>query len=206
MTMYEDEAVLIAGLLDKDDQAFRHAIRQFHPAMISLARSLVGPAIADEVVQESWFSVIKALPGFERRSRLKTWILRIVANEAKTRLRRENRLTSLDAMKGDDPEMAGRFHQSGHWVDGPVEWDADSPDALLSRDELRECMERLVAALPDRQSGVLNLREQQGYSLAEICNILDVSESNVRVLLHRARTRLFRCVEHFQDTGECCVD
>lgn len=206
MTVYEDETTLIAGLLDQEDQAFRHAVRQYHPAMISLARSLVGQAIADEVVQESWFSVIKALPKFEGRSSLKTWILRIVANEAKTRLRRENRLTSLDAMTGDDPEMSGRFDQGGHWIDGPVGWDADSPDALLSSEELRECMELLISALPDRQSAVLNLREQQGYTLADICNILEVSESNVRVLLHRARTRVFKCVEHFQDTGECCVD
>ncbi|MGB0693037.1 MAG: RNA polymerase sigma factor, partial [Pseudomonadales bacterium] len=77
--------------------------------------------------------------------------------------------------------------------------------ALIARDELNACMQQLIEVLPDMQSATLNLRENQGYSLAEICNILDVSESNVRVLLHRARQRLFRCIEHFQATGECCT-
>ncbi|MEX2488074.1 MAG: RNA polymerase sigma factor [Pseudomonadales bacterium] len=206
MTSYDTESDLIEGLMRKDEQAFRDAIRQYHPSMISLARSLTGHAIADEVVQESWFSVLKALPKFEGRSTFKTWVLRIVANEAKTRLRKENRQTSLEAMTGDDPEMAGRFDQNGFWIDQPIGWDADSPDELLSSGELKECMERLLTTLPEQQCATLNLREQQGYSLAEICNILEVSESNVRVLLHRARTRMFKCVEHFQDTGECCVD
>ncbi|MBD3647159.1 MAG: RNA polymerase sigma factor [Pseudomonadales bacterium] len=203
--MYEDETDLIEGLIKQEDQAFRYAITQYHSSMMYLANSLVGTKLADEVVQESWFSVLQALPKFERRSSLKTWILRIVANEAKSRLRKENRLTSLDAMTAQDPDLAARFDDSGHWAVQPIQWDMDSPDELLSTEELRECMERLVASLPELQSATLNLREQQGYSLQEICNILEVSESNVRVLLHRARNRLFRCIEHFQDTVECHV-
>lgn len=204
--MYDNETNLIAGLIAREDQAFRQAIAQYHGSMMALAHNIIGPKLADEVVQESWFSVLKALPGFERRSSLKTWILRIVANEAKTRLRRENRQTSLDAMTAEDPELLNRFDQHGHWADQPRQWHMDSPDALLSSEELKACMERLLSALPELQSATLNLREQQGYSLKEICNILEVSESNVRVLLHRARNRVFRCVEHFEDTGECRVD
>lgn len=203
--MYENETDLITGLINKEDRAFRYAIQQYHSSMMYLAQSLVGMKLADEVVQESWFSVLKSLPKFERRSSLKTWIQRIVANEAKSRLRKENRMTSLDAMTAEDPEMVSRFDDSGHWQIHPVQWDADSPDELLSSEELKACMELLLSSLPELQSATLNLREQQGYSLKEICNILEVSESNVRVLLHRARNRLFRCVEHFQDTGECHV-
>lgn len=203
--MYNDEAALIAGLVAGHDDAYRAAIRAYQSSMRYLARSLVEEKIADEVVQEAWLSALRAIARFERRSSLKTWLLRIVANEGKTRLRKENRLTSLDAMLEADPRMLERFDDTKHWQPGPGHWSDDSPEALITRDELNACMQQLIEVLPDMQSATLNLRENQGYSLAEICNILDVSESNVRVLLHRARQRVFRCIEHFQATGECCT-
>lgn len=193
---------MIAG----DDRAFRAAITAYQHSMKYLARSLVGDKFADEVVQEAWFSALKAIARFDKRSSLKTWLLRIVANEGKTRLRREKRMTSLEAMTEADPAMSSRFDNTGHWESGPLQWDVDSPDALLTQEELRQCMDELMGALPELQGATLNLRERQGYSMTEICNILDVSESNVRVLLHRARIRLFRCIEHFQETGSCCTD
>lgn len=203
--MYDSEDALIQGLINREDAAFRAAIKQYQVSMIYLARNLVGDKIADEVVQEAWFSAMKAIARFEKRSSLKTWLLRIVANEGKTRLRKENRMTSLDALTEADPAFASRFDDTEHWETGPSQWDADSPDALMTRDELKDCMDQLIETLPDMQGATLNLREQQGYSLKEICNILDVSESNVRVLLHRARIRLFKCIEHFEETGECCT-
>lgn len=205
--MDANESALIAALIDKQETAFRTAIRQFQPSMLHLARSIVGEKIADEVVQEAWFSMMRSLPKFEGRSSLKTWLLTIVANEAKSRLRKENRLVSLDDLTAADPDFDRRFDDRGHWAAGsePSGWSGDSPDALLTSDELRDCLELVIAALPDMQGATLRLREQQGYSLAEICNILDVSESNVRVLLHRARNRLFTTIEHFEQTGECCA-
>lgn len=203
--MYESEDALIQGLVNGEDAAFRAAIKQYQVSMIYLARNLVGDKIADEVVQEAWFSAMKAISRFEKRSTLKTWLLRIVANEGKTRLRKENRMTSLEALTEADPAFATRFDDTGHWETGPGQWDADSPDELMTRDELKACMDKLIEALPDMQGATLNLRELQGYSLKEIYNILEVSESNVRVLLHRARTRLFRCIEHFEETGDCCT-
>ena len=205
--MYDDENELIAGLIAKDNNAYRVAIKKYQSSMMYLAQSLVGIKIADEVVQEAWVSAMRALPKFEKRSSLKTWLLRIVANEGKTRLRKENRMTSLEAMtaSSDDP-MGDRFNDQGHWGQNvPDNWELDTPDAILATTELKSCMDSLIEALPELQSATLNLREQQGYSLTEICNILEVSESNVRVLLHRARNRLFRCIEHFQQTGECCT-
>lgn len=203
---WNDETVLLEAMIRGEEAAFRHAIRQIQPAMSNLARSIVGEKIADEVVQEAWVSVMKALPRFERRSSLKTWVLRIVANEAKSRLRRENRHVSLEAMLGEDTDLAARFDERGHWRrdSAPIQWSEDSPEALLSSQELADCLDLVIAALPDMQAATLQLREQQGYALAEICNILEVSESNVRVLLHRARTRLFTAIEHFEQTGECC--
>lgn len=203
--MYDTEDALINGMIQGEDAAFRSAIKQYQVSMIYLARNLVGDKIADEVVQEAWFSAMKAIAKFEKRSSLKTWLLRIVANEGKTRLRKENRMTSLDALTEADPAFASRFDDTEHWASGPGQWEADSPDALMTRDELKNCMDQLIETLPDMQGATLNLRERQGYSLKEICNILDVSESNVRVLLHRARIRLFTCIEHFEETGECCT-
>ena len=204
--MYEQEQELISAMIRKEDAAFRQAIKQYQSSMLYLAHSFVGNKIADEVVQEAWFSAIRALPKFERRISLTTWLLRIVANEAKTRLRKENRLTSLEAMTAENRQLSDRYAGNGHWGDKiPAQWDSDSPEELLSVQELKQCMDQLIESLPELQGATLNLREQQGYSLDDICNILEVSESNVRVLLHRARNRLFLCIEHFQETGECCI-
>jgi len=190
----------------KDENTFRLVIRLYQNGMKSLAVSIVGEKIADEVVQEAWLSMIAALPKFEGRSSLKTWILRIVANEAKTRLRKEQRSVSLEAMLATDMTMEARFSTSGEWISPPTQWQADSPEALLTSEELRICMQQLLTGLPYLQGATLTLKEQQGFSAQEICNILEVSESNIRVLLHRARNRLFVCVEHFQTTGECRTD
>ena len=99
-----DEASLIAGRTTGDDNAWRQAIRAYHGPMLAAARAVVGDKIADEVVQESWMSVMRAIGKFEGRSTLKTWLVRIASNEAKTRLRKESRTTSLEAMTDGDPE------------------------------------------------------------------------------------------------------
>ena len=203
--MYPDDKSLIAGLINKDEAAYRQAVSTYHSSMLSLARQIAGHAIADEIVQEAWLSVIASLPQFEGRSSLTTWILRIVANEAKTRQRREKRSVSLEEVPGESGDLAARFDSEGRWLAGrePAEWGDDSPEALLSRDELRECIDVVIANLPHALGATLHLREHQGYSFKEICNILAVSESNVRVMLHRARTRLYSAVELFEATGEC---
>lgn len=172
--------------------------------MLGLARSIVGMAIADEVVQEAWLSVYKALPKFEGRSSLKTWILRITANEAKSRLRRESRHLSLEAISGGDIDlMPGRFQQNGHWSVAPSAWHDEGPDALLTNDEMGDCIEHSFSRLPELQQAVFRLKELEGCSFEELCSILEISASNARVLLHRARISLYSKIEHFQESGEC---
>ena len=202
--MFESENALITAMINQDESAYRHAVIQYQGSMLYLARSIIGGKFADEVVQEAWFSILKSLPKFQKRSSLKTWIMTIVANEAKGRLRKEKRSISLEAMTADDPDLSNRFDENGHWSRHPVSWKADSPDALLSSEQLESCLNISIEALPWLQGATLNLKERQGHSLNEICNILEVSESNVRVLLHRARNKLFKVIEHFQLTGECC--
>ncbi|MCB1646144.1 MAG: sigma-70 family RNA polymerase sigma factor [Pseudomonadales bacterium] len=202
---HPEEQALIDGMLARDDEAFRQAIIHYQGSMLYLARSLVGEKLADEVVQEAWFSVLQAIDRFEGRAALKTWILRIVANEAKSRLRRENRMTSLESLLATDEGLESRFDDRGHWNQPLTDWHEDSPEGLLSGAQLESCLQMAIAALPDMQAATLTLKEHQGYSPADICNILELSESNVRVLLHRARTRLYQTIEHFQNTGECCT-
>jgi len=188
---------LIPKLLDKDADAYRYAIKTYHKSMLYVATAIIGDSIAEEVVQEAWVAVIKALPRFEGRSSLKTWILRIVSNGAKTRLRKESRMVAM----GDANDMeisaisSGRFNANGTWQTPPSAWQAETPESLLASDQLREKIENTLDQLPDMQKTVLVLREMDGLEMEEICKILDISESNSRVLLHRARTRLWETID-----------
>ncbi|HEB94562.1 MAG TPA: RNA polymerase sigma factor [Gammaproteobacteria bacterium] len=166
--------------------------------MVHLARAIVGPAIADEVAQAAWLAVIRALPRFERRSSLKTWVLRIVSNTAKTRLRHESRTVSLEDTQGDQTSInAGQFNASGRWASPPTVWHADTPDDLLASQELRACIDTALRALSPLQRAALTLRDMQGLDMESICKVLEVSESNGRVLLHRARHRIHAAIEEF---------
>ncbi len=194
------EQELIQRLLDGDEAAYRQVVTDYHASMFYVARAIAGTAIADEIVQEAWLSVIKALPQFEGRSSLKTWILRIVSNNAKTRLRKESR--HFSAGDAADLEVIGmpqaRFSEDGHWAIPPARWNIESPDELLIRQELQACMQEAISKLPPIQQAVLSLRDMEGLSMQEICKVLTVSESNSRVLLHRARTKVFQAIEKFQ--------
>ncbi|WP_210395409.1 RNA polymerase sigma factor [Motiliproteus sediminis] len=198
------EAALLPALKQQDEQSFNQLVGMYYGAMIGLARSMVGDAIADEVVQEAWVSVYRALPRFEGRSSLKTWILRITANEARTRLRKESRTIAVEGLSpGGDGVLTGRFADDGHWTIPPSTWHEDSPDTLLTSTEMRDCIELTMGRLPELQQAVFVLKDLEDYGFEEICNILQISASNARVLLHRARISLFGKIEHFQDSGEC---
>ena len=199
-----DDADLLKRLLNGEQQAFRELVTTYQGAMRAVAYAIVGNRHADEIVQDAWLSVVRNLSGFEGRSSLKTWLLTITANAAKQRYKQNRREVLLDDLPsphgtiGDD-----RFSSDGHWLLAPLAWHQDSPEALLTEDELRECLERTLISLPQLQSSVLVLRERQGLELEEICNLLELSLSNVRVLIHRARLKVFATVEHFEETGEC---
>ncbi|MFT6732335.1 MAG: RNA polymerase sigma-70 factor (ECF subfamily) [Polaribacter sp.] len=196
------EEEMLKQLLAGNEAVFNSVFNSYYGAMQSVAYAIAGPIIADEVVQEAWFSAITALPKFEGRASLKSWLIRIVANEAKTRRRKENRSVSLEVMQeswATDP----RFGENSHWINPSAQWHSDTPDELLSADELKDCIEKNMDKLPQNQLAALRLRDSAGLSMDELCNILDVSSSNVRVLLHRARDKVLQVVNHFQETGEC---
>jgi RNA polymerase sigma-70 factor (ECF subfamily) len=176
--------------------------------MLAVAQTYVkGRAVAEEVVQEAWLGVINGLDRFEGRSSLKTWILSILVNQAKTRGAREARsvpFTSL-APEGEEPAVeADRFRgpdesYPGHWRAFPGDWGRSAAAAVQDRETVRVVM-AAIAGLPAAQQTVIRMRDVEGYSAEEVCTALDVSEGNQRVLLHRARSRVRAALEgHFDD-------
>lgn len=189
-----------------DQKLFSQLVRDHHHALIALATPIVGRTEAEEVVQNAWVKAYKAIANFEARSALRTWLSRIVINEAKMQLRSRKR-ELLFADMGDVDEnhdaLADRFAENGRWKNSPSNWHVDSPDALLMSSDLERCLQRLLAEIPANQRAVLEMRDSSGIPFDEICNELTISASNARVLLHRARTELFKLVDHYQETGEC---
>ena len=201
---YPSDRALLARLLAGEEKAFRELVATYQGAMRAVAFAIVGSRNADEVVQDAWLAVVRNLEGFQGRSSLKTWLLTITANTAKTRLKHNRREVLLDDLPGPHGSIGDeRFAADGHWLLAPNAWHQDSPEALLTEAELRECLEKTLGSLSELQGSVLQLREREGLELDEICNLLQVSLSNVRVLLHRARLKVFATLEHFEETGQC---
>ncbi len=204
MMQYPADSALLSRLLAGEQKAFRELVATYQGAMRAVAFAIVGSRNADEVVQDAWLAVVRSLDGFQGRSSLKTWLLTITANTAKTRLKHNRREVLLDDLPGPHGSVGDeRFSADGHWLLEPYAWHQDTPEALLTEQELRECLEKTLASLSELQGSVLLLRERQGLELEEICNLLEISLSNVRVLLHRARLKVFATLEHFEETGQC---
>lgn len=200
-----DDVELVRRLLARDEQAFAHVVRAYHGTMLRLARAIVGDTFAEEVVQDTWLAVMRALPGFEARASLRTWILSILSNIAKSRVRHEVRSTAVGNLSDEEDAAlpASRFDISGRWRTPPLPWHEETPEALLASDQLRLCLEQAIAALPPLQRAVLILRDVEGMAIEPICNILDVTETNARVLLHRARAHLRMAIEGYEKGMGC---
>lgn len=199
-----DDDALIELLLRRDAAAYRLAVSRYTGPMLAAARAMGAGEYAEDVVQDAWLAALNALPGFERRASLKTWLLRIVANKSVSRLRANREITAgaMTLDTGDD--TTGWFDTRGHWQKNlPPHWHDNSPEALLATHALQECLDTHLARMPEQQRSVVALREQQGMALEDICDVLGVSAANVRVLLHRARLKLVTMVNRYEETGEC---
>lgn len=203
-----EDAAFLQALRNGDETAFASLVNRYHASLLRLAMAFVpSQAIAEEVVQETWIGVLEGLSRFEGRSSLKTWIFRILTNQAKTRGVRESRSVPFSPLgnEGDDPQAPAvdpsRFQSSGYWIDHwaspPNSWEAKTPERLLLSKECGQQMEKAIEALPPTQRQVLVLRDLDELSSEEVCNILGISETNQRVLLHRARSRVRRALERY---------
>ncbi len=195
--MLVEEAELLARLRAGDQSAFAAVVRAWSPAMLRVARLHVrSHAIAEEVVQEAWLAVVRALDGFEGRAQLRTWVFRILVRTAQRRGGQEARRADMVAGPTVDPD---RFRGEddpwpGHWRDeaAPADW---GPEAVLLAGEFRGVLERALADLPERQRVVVELRDVHGLAAEEVCTVLDLTPANQRVLLHRGRARLREALE-----------
>ncbi len=200
-----DDSRLVEALRDRDEQVFEQLIREYHAGLLRVAQIYVtSRSVAEEVVQETWLGVLNGIERFEARSSLKTWIFRILTNIAKTRAQREGRTLPFSALErpGTVPEPAvgpERFlppdHERwpGHWSARPEPW----PEDRLLAAEARSVVKEAIEALPPAQRAVISLRDVEGWSSDETCNALGLTETNQRVLLHRARSKVRQAVEGY---------
>jgi RNA polymerase sigma-70 factor (ECF subfamily) len=203
-TLQDEDADLLRALRAGDEAAFVTLLGKYGPSMLRIALFYVpSRAVAEEVVQETWLAVFTGLERFEGRSSLKTWLFRILANKAKTRGQREGRVLPFStlAVDGDEGETAvelDRFlgpdsRYYGHWAVPP----RAVPEERLLAAEAREHVEAAIAALPPNQRAVITLRDVDGLSAEEACNVLGLTETNQRVLLHRARSKVRSAFERY---------
>jgi RNA polymerase sigma-70 factor (ECF subfamily) len=184
---------LLGRLRAGDEQAFVMLVRRHHDAMLRLARGYVpSVAVAEEVVQDTWLGVLRGLGGFEGRSSVRTWLFRILVNRARTAGVRERRSI---AVSNPEPVVdPSRFDQSGAWAAPPEHW-VEEADDRLDAVKLADRLRSAIDGLPDRQREVVMLRDVEGLSSQDVCSVLDLSEGNQRVLLHRGRSRLRQILE-----------
>ncbi|MCC7108766.1 MAG: sigma-70 family RNA polymerase sigma factor [Deltaproteobacteria bacterium] len=192
-----DERELLSKLRARDGAAFRALVNRYHASFVRVARSFVASdAIAQEVAQEAWLKIIEGLDAFEGRSSLKTWMFTIVSNRAKTRGVREKRSVPWSSIEPDDTTVdPARFDEHGRWSRPPASWGEDTPERAAMRAQSLELLAKEIEGLPEQQRLVVTLRDVHGLDAEEVCNILEVSETNQRVLLHRARSRLRAAIE-----------
>ena len=188
----EEDSALLGRLRAGDEAAFDELVARHDGALRRVARTYVRTdAVAADVVQETWLGVIRGLAGFEGRSSLRTWIFRILVNRARTRAVREARDLPFSSLETDDEPAVepSAFARDGQWASAPPRLDAEPETNLLSA-ELRAHLLEAVDGLAPAQRAVITLRDLVGLGADEVCELLDLTEVNQRVLLHRARSRV----------------
>lgn len=183
------DETLVAQVLAGDEDAFASLVARYQRPLLRLARGFVrDESLAEDVVQDTWIGLLRGIERFEGRSSFRTWLYRVLTNRAKTRGIKESRYLSLEAEAGTSAEDDD-FTAEGGWRRQPAPWTI-TPERLALSGEFRAVLEAALAELPPAQRTVVELRDIDGLDAAEVCNVLAVSETNQRVLLHRGRTKL----------------
>jgi RNA polymerase sigma-70 factor (ECF subfamily) len=195
----DTDAELLRRLRAGDERAFVALVQRHHDAMLRLACSFVpNVAVAEEVVQDTWVGVLRGIGSFEGRSSFRTWLFRILVNRARTTGARERRTVAVgdfDAVGAAGATVAAsRFDSRGAWLSPPELWIEEVEDRLEAG-KLAGLIRTAIDDLPDRQRQVVTLRDIEGLTSEEVCSVLEISEINQRVLLHRARSRLRQAIE-----------
>lgn len=209
----DDEAQLIDALRRHDEAAFVQLVERYQGPLLRLALVYAGSrAVAEDVVQDTWLGVLQGIDKFEGRSSFKTWLFRILVNRARTRAEREGRTLPFSALgdatieSSESAVPAQRFLGASdpqwphHWASPPKAWGGSPEDQVLARETL-DLIALEIARLPPAQREVITLRDVEGWSAEEACNVLGITETNQRVLLHRARSRVRGALESHFDPG-----
>ena len=201
----DPDAALLERLRARDEDAFRELVTEHGPFLMRLVMMHVpSHAIAEEVVADTWLAVLTGLDRFEGRSSLRTWIASIALNKARTRGTREGRILPFALLRRRYEEGGGpaldpdrfqgrRGERPGWWASPPAAW--EEPERQLEAKETRDVMLRAIRDLPPRQREVITLRDLLGWDAEEVRNALDLTETNQRVLLHRARSKVRSALE-----------
>lgn len=195
--MVRPDSELVALLRQGDEGAFTELVSAHHGALVRLARTFVrDEAAAEEVAQETWLAVLSGIEGFEARSSLKTWIFRILVNRAKTRGKKQGREVSFEVQEEAHPDD-DRFSSGGFWkAGGPRPWQ----EGDIDKKRIVAIVRREIEHLPPAQRAVVMMRDVEGLESEEVCNVLGITETHQRVLLHRGRVMLRSKVE--KELGE----
>ena len=200
-TIGDSDDALLARLRAGDRTAFAMLVKRHAGSLLRVARSLVrDQATAEELVQETWLAVFTGLDAFAGRSSLRTWLFRICVNKARTRFVRDGRTVPFSSLggPGDGDGAAAEsanFEGDDSWRDPPSTWSEENPESLALGAETRAAIEAAIAGLPESQRAVMTLRDLEGLEAEEICNLLSITLTNQRVLLHRARARVRAALE-----------
>jgi RNA polymerase sigma-70 factor (ECF subfamily) len=188
------DRALVVRMLAGEEAAFRSLVGALHPLLLRLASTIVrSVGVAEEVVQDTWLAVLEGLPSFAGRSSLKTWVVRILYNRARTRAVREVRSVPFSALGPEDPAspFGESFTADGAWRVAQQAWNDDAtPERALADAQTRKVIDGIILQLPEQQRLVIELRDVAEVDSAEVCEMLGLSEANQRVLLHRARHKV----------------
>lgn len=197
--MADADEELLRRLLAGNETAFGELVDLYHSRLVRFAATFVHDwSAAEDVVQDTWLALLRGLEGFQSRSSLQTWLFTVCANRARTAYGRQSRMLPLEPTAATvDP---ARFGPNGAWSEPPDPW--DDVDSRLDALELMPQLHAAIEELPDLQRQVVTLRDIEGLTSKDVCSVLDVSEANQRVLLHRGRARVRRALEeHLRKAG-----
>jgi RNA polymerase sigma-70 factor (ECF subfamily) len=204
------DELTVAALRAGHEHTFRDLFARTYPMMKRVARGYVAcDAVAEEIVQDTWMAIVTGIDRFEGRSALGTWMFSILTNQAKCHCARERRalpFSSIGPTADEEPSVdPDRFQNDdeawpGRWATPPRPW--QKPDRRLLSLEVREHLKAALAQLPERQRLIVGLRDVEGLSAEEVCDVLDLSQENQRVLLHRGRTRLRAALARYLEAND----
>jgi RNA polymerase sigma-70 factor (ECF subfamily) len=190
---HDPDGPLLGRLRSGDEQAFVTLVQRYRPSMLRIAAGYVpSQAVAEEVVQDAWVGFLRGLSRFEGRSSVRTWLFRILVNRARSAGVRERRTLAVSDLTVTVD--SARFDATGHWLVPPEPW-SDLVDDRIAAQRMAGLVRTAIADLPARQREVVTLRDIEGLSSEEVCGVLEITDANLRVLLHRGRSRVRQLLE-----------